>query len=383
VLRAADGVTNSGPMRKRALAVTASVIGLAVALGWSPGHRYWRAGKMLSALSAAQAAGAAKPEPLVEEDLTVDGAGGKFRARVYRLRGQTGGRGLIVAHGIHHEGMNERRMVPFARELARSGLVVLTPEVTDLADYRITHQGVSVIRDAAVYLRGRRDVVDDAPVGLMGFSFAGGLSLVAAAEPELAGRVAYVVNVGGHHDLERVLRFLIRNQVETPAGVVPMAAHDYGLVVLLYGAVDRFAPEADRAALRDALRASLHQDHAAAVTAAARLTTDRGRQLWQLADTRKLQTLAPELEALVDAQRAELAALSPRGRLAAIHAPVYLVHGSGDSVIPPSEAQWASAELGSADHITLITPLMEHVEVNKPAGIGDRLALLRFIAQML
>ena len=371
-------------MRKRALAVVAVALTSTVAFGWSPGHRYWRAGKMLSALSSAHAA-STEPggDALVEEDLTVDGAGGRFRARLYHLRGQTGGRGLVVAHGIHHEGMNEHRMVPFARELARAGLVVLTPEMTDLADYRITHQGVSVIRDAAVYLRGRHDVVDDTPVGLLGFSFAGGLSLVAAAEPQLAGQVAYVVSVGGHHDLERVLHFLIRNKVETPTGVMPMQAHDYGLVVLLYGAVDRFAPEADQAALRDALRASLHQDQAAAAAAATRLTTERGKQLWQLADTKKLQTLAPELEAIVDEQRGELAALSPRGRLAAIRAPVYLVHGSGDSVIPPSETEWAAAELGKADHIALVTPLMEHVEVNKPAGVGEKLALLRFIAQLL
>lgn len=379
-------MTHLGPVRKRALAATAVALTAAVAFGWSPGHRYWRAGKLLSALSSSHAAGTpanAATDPLIEETLTVDGAGGPFRARIYRLRGQTGGRGLIVGHGIHHEGMNEHRMVPFARELARAGLVVLTPEMTDLADYRITHQGVSVIRDAAVYLRGRHDIVEDAPVGIMGFSFAGGLSLVAAADPALAGRVAYVVSVGGHHDLERVLRFLIRNQVETPGGLEHRQAHDYGLVVLLYGAVDRFAPEADRAALRDALRGALHQDHAAAVAAAARLTTDRGRQLWQLADAKQLQTLAPELEAFVEGQRAELAALSPRGRLAAIHAPVLLVHGTDDSVIPASETAWASAELGSADHMALVTPLMEHVEVNKPAGFGDKLALLRFIAQMM
>jgi pimeloyl-ACP methyl ester carboxylesterase len=154
-------------------------------------------------------------------------------------------------------------------------------------------------------------------------------------------------------------------------------------VVLLYGAVDRCAPEPDRAALRDALRASLHEDRSAALAAAARLTTDKGKQLWQLADTRKLQTMAPQLEALVDEQRAALAALSPHGRLAAIRAPVYLVHGSSDAVIPPSEAEWASAELGRADHMTLITPLMEHVEVNRPAGVSDKLSLLRFIAQML
>jgi dienelactone hydrolase len=373
-------------VRKRGLAATAVVLTAAVAFGWSPGHRYWRAGKMLSALSSAHAAGTpadAATDPLIEEPLTVAGADGPFRARIFRLRDQARGRGLIVVHGIHHEGMNEHRMVPFARELARAGLVVMTPEISDLADYRITPQGVSVIRDAAVYLSGRHDLVDDPHIGILGFSFAGGLAMVAAEQPPLAGQVAYVVSVGGYHDLERVLRFLIRNQVETPAGLVPKQAHDYGLMVVLYGQVDRFAPEADRAALRDALRAALHQDPAAATAAAARLTTDRGRQLWQLADAKKLQTLAPELEALLAAQHAELAALSPRGRLAAIHAPVLLVHGTGDSVIPASETEWASAELGGADHMALVTPLMEHVEVNKPAGLGEKLALLRFIAQML
>jgi dienelactone hydrolase len=376
-------------MRRRALVLTAAVAAAAVMFGWSPAHRYWRAGKMLTALESAHVGKPAEAaqDPLVEENLTVNsaGEGGPFRARIFRRRDQPQGHGLIVVHGIHHEGMNEHRMVPFARELARAGLVVMTPEITDLADYRITRQGVSVIRDAAVYLGGRHDLVGDAPVGLLGFSFAGGLALVAAEQPPLAGHVAYVVSVGGHHDLERVLRFLIRNEVETPAGLVHKQAHDYGLMVVLYGHVDQFAPEPDRAPLRDALRASLNQDRPAALAAAARLTTERGRELWQLADTQKLQTLAPQLEAIVVEQRAELAALSPRGRLAAIHAPVYLVHGTSDSVIPPSETEWAGAELGqgNADHIALVSPLIEHVEVNRTAGFGDKLALLRFIAQLL
>jgi dienelactone hydrolase len=372
-------------MRRWMLIGTGIVVALALVLGWSPGRRYYRAGKMLSALSSAQAAGPGAPseDPLIEEELTVPGAGGSFRARIFRLRGQTGGRGLIVAHGIHHEGMNEHRMVPFARHLARAGLVVMTPEMTDLADYRITHQGVSVIRDATAYLSSRRDIVSEERVGIMGFSFAGGLGLVAAADPALAGHVAYVVSVGGHHDLERVLRFLIRDEVETPRGVEKKQAHDYGLMVVLYGEVDRFAPEPDRVALRDALRASLHGDKAAAATAAGKLTTERGKELWRLADEKKLQTLAPELEAIVRERRAALAALSPHGRLSKVGAPVYLVHGASDSVIPPSETEWAGAELGSAEHIALVSPLIEHVEVSKPASIGDKVALLRFIAQML
>jgi dienelactone hydrolase len=364
----------------------------AITLGWSPAARWWKAGELLAALSSAHAAGGPGAAPtsgaeLVEEEVAnvAPANAAPVRARLYRRADQPAGtgRGLVVVHGIHHEGMNEHRMVPFARELARAGLVVLTPEVADLADYRITPRGVSVIRDAALYLGERRDLVGDARVGVLGFSFGGGLSLVAAADPALAERLAFVVSVGGHHDLERVLRFLITNEVETPAGVEHRKAHDYGLVVLLYGAVDRFAPAADRDVLREALRASLHGEPDRARAAAARLTTDEGRRLWRLVETQQLQTLAPQLEALVRERRDELAALSPRGRLRSLAVPVYLLHGSGDTVIPPSETEWASRELGDADHIALVSPLLEHVEVNRPAGLANKLALVRFIAHLL
>ena len=358
------------------------------AVSLSPARRWWKAGVMLTALSSAQAAAAPpaqRPDPdrLIEEDVTVPGRDGPIRARIYRRADQPRGRGLIVAHGIHHEGMHERRMVPFARELARAGRVVLTPELADLADYRITRQGVTVICDAALYLGARQDIVSDPRVGLLGFSFAGGLALVAAAEPELAGRVELVASVGGHHDLGRVLRFLIRNQVATPAGVVHKQAHDYGLVVLLYGAVERFAPEVDRATLRDALRASLHQDAEGARARATALQTEEGRRLWRLVEAQRLQELAPAFEAIVDERGDELARLSPAGRLTGLGVPVYLVHGAGDSVIPPAETDWAARELGDAPHVALVTPLIEHVEVNGEAGLGDKLALLRFIANML
>jgi len=369
------------------------VVVTAVALGWSPVGRWWRAGVLLTALSSAHTAGtpaaaAAPAADLVEEDIdnvAAPGAAAPIRARIYRRAGRSpvAARGLVVIHGIHHEGMHERRMIPFARELARAGLVVLTPEVRDLADYRITREGVSAIRDAALYLGQRRDLIGDSRVGLLGFSFAGGLSLVAASEPKLAGRLAFVASVGGHHDLGRVLRFLIENEVETPSGVDHRKAHDYGLVVLLYGALDRFVPEVDRSAMGDALRAWLRDKRGDASAAAGRLATDEGRRLWHLVESQRLQDLAPKLEALVRVRREELAALSPSGRLRAVGVPVYLLHGSGDTVIPPGETDWAARELANADHLALVSPLLEHVEVNRTAGVGEKLALVRFIAQLL
>ena len=63
--------------------------------------------------------------------------------------------------------------------------------------------------------------------------------------------------------------------------------------------------------------------------------------------------------------------------------PVYLLHGAHDNVIPPSETDAAGLELGDARHVALVSSLIEHVEVNKSAGLGDEFALVSFMAQLL
>ncbi len=82
-----------------------------------------------------------------------------IRARLYFRADQPRGEGIVVAHGVHYQGIDEGRLVPFARGLAESGLTVLTPELSDLADYRITDSGVGVIRDAVRYLAADREHV--------------------------------------------------------------------------------------------------------------------------------------------------------------------------------------------------------------------------------
>ena len=51
---------------------------------------------------------------------------------------------------------------------------------------------------------------------MMGISFSGGLSIVAAGRPSLANRVAYVFSFGGHDDLPRVLRYLCTGTAAYP-----------------------------------------------------------------------------------------------------------------------------------------------------------------------
>ncbi|MEQ9323678.1 MAG: hypothetical protein RIF41_31235, partial [Polyangiaceae bacterium] len=343
------------PVPKRAIAAVA-VVG-AVAVAFPTASRYAAAVELLQSFET--------PEPtaaLTAKDVTIDGRDGPIRARIYYDPNATARRPVVIAHGVHYQGIDEGRLVPFAQDLAAAGMMVLTPELTDVIDYRITDQGVGIIADSARYLRDEAPLASAAPeVGLVGFSFAGGLSLLAAGDPAIQSDVAYVLSVGGYHDLGRVMRFLITNELETPEGTVETQAHEYGLVVAVYGVLDRFVPAPDREPLRDAFRAWLQEKRDLSREHAAKATTPEGKRLFSLLETGKLAELRPELLILMKERQEALARLSPAGKLDRVKAPVYLLHGTGDTVIPPSEARWAERELEDHPHQVLVSPLLEHV----------------------
>ncbi len=111
---------------------------------------------------------------------------------------------MMVVHGVHYLGMDEPRLEAFASAMAGCGLRVLTPELPDIKDYHIGPSSIATIGDTARWLaedsrpaRGKTWVtpVGFVPVGVMGLSFSGSLSLLAAAEPEYRPYFKFVVAV--------------------------------------------------------------------------------------------------------------------------------------------------------------------------------------------
>lgn len=363
-----------------------SALGLVMlALGLSA-PRYVRGALFLIRFSAPAGSDVAaqRDAPLEETELQIAASPRPIHARLYRLAGSAPRAGIVVAHGVHYRGIDEGRLVPFARALARSGLTVLTPELHDLTQYQVSQGDVSVIESAVDYLVGRRDIVADDEVGLLGFSFAGGLSLIAASNPRTQAHLKYVTSVGGHYDLSTVMQFLVTGQLLTPNGTQQVRPHEYGLVILTFQNLTHFVPEADQGAAHDAFLAWLHEDREQAVRSAAALQSPEGKHVFELLEQQRLKELSAALLEILVAHQNELAALSPKGRLNALHIPVNLLHGAHDSVIPPSETAWAANELAAAHvrHVSLITPLIEHVEVDKTADLLGKLRLVHFMAQL-
>lgn len=306
---------------------------------------------------------------------------GPVRARLYTPRGVAHPGGMLLVHGIHHLGIDEPRLMNFARAAASSGFAVLTPEISSLADYHVDGASVGTIGESAAWLDQR---LATGPVTIVGVSFAGGLSLLAARDPRYAPHIRALVLMGAYDNLARVCRFLATSQAELPdRRLEPYVAHDYGAAVFVYSHLDQFFPPADLPTAHDALRDWLWERPADAQALLPQLSP-AARETIQILMARQIDRLRAKLLATIQSEEPELAAISPEGKLAGLRMPVFLLHGATDDIIPSTETLWLEKEIPRESLRTaLITPAFSHVDPDKHAVWKDQLQLVEFLAGVL
>jgi dienelactone hydrolase len=318
--------------------------------------------------------------PIDELATTIDTPGGSVPAKLYVPRNVANPPAMLVLHGVHHLGIEEPRLVNFARALAAGGIEVLTPELQSLADYRVDPRDIPVIGAAAHELHERAGVKP----GILGLSFSGGLALLNAAAPQYAGDVAFVIAIGAHDDLERVSRYLATGEIARPDGSIEkLAPHEYGTLVLVYAHIEDYFAPVDRDTAREAIRLQLWEDVNVARARAAQLSP-AGLATMQLLLDHKDSELAPAILAHLPQHAAEMALVSPHGRLASLQVPVLLLHGAEDNVIPAAESLWLALDIPHPClRKLLITPLITHVEVNAKPSWQEKGELFEFMVAML
>jgi len=305
-------------------------------------------------------------------------------ARAYRYEPQRGpgALGLVLVHGVHYLGIDDPRLVRVAESIAATGLTVLTPEIASLADYHLDRAAVAEIGVAAGALRtqlgGRK------PVGVVGISFAGGLALLAAADPEIGRDIGYVVTVGAYDDLARVSRFYATGSIAGPDGArSSLRPHEYGPVVWVYSHLEDFFPSEGIEGVRGALRHWLHDEHDEAHAAASSLPDASKVKLEELF-AGELDRAVPDLLADVDRHAPDLAPISPHEHLKGVHVPVFALHGSDDRLIPASETLWIAHDLPPGTLArALVSGALTHVEIGKQASLAERWRAVHFMASVL
>jgi pimeloyl-ACP methyl ester carboxylesterase len=292
-------------------------------------------------------------------------------------------------------GIAEPRLTALAKDLAGSGVAVMTMALPDLIGYEITARSADVIEDAVGWMAAQPDVAPDGRVGMVGISFAGGLSIVAAGRPSIRDKVAYVVSFGGHGDLGRVLHYLATGEAVQAPGVVTHPPHDYGVAVILYALADRVVPPEQVAGLRQGIGTFLlasqltlvNMDQANATFEKARgmvkaLPQPSARLLTYVND-RNVGALGPILVPHLSLE-ADPAASPERAPLPPA-APVFLLHGDEDVVIPTAESVVLAEYLRrkGVDVRMLISQIITHAELDRSAAVSESWKLVSFWADVL
>lgn len=331
---------------------------------------------------------------ITETERTLPSRRGTLRARVY-TPATIRTRPLLLVSGVHALGIDEPRVRHLATEIARAGTMVVTPDLPDLQQYLVTGRLTDDIEDAAIVL-AREHAASSAPgtdarIGLLGVSFSGGLSIIAAGRPSLRDRVAFVFSYGGHASLRRVVYYLASGR--HPDGDVP-PPHDYGGVVLLMNVAPALVPAPQAAGLRAGVARFLHASHLdmfdkpqaarefdAAITLEADLP-EPARQVMHLVNTRNAAELGRTMLPHLATMSAD-PSLSPETS-AVPSAPVFLLHADGDAVIPTREAHLLRSTLESRGATVRLftTTLLDHADIKRPPRLGELVGMVRFWAEM-
>jgi len=319
--------------------------------------------------------------PVTVEEITILTASGPVRARLFLPSGVAHPRGMVVVHGMHHLGIDEPRVVSFSRAVAASGLAVLTPQIDALADYHVDGTSIPIIGESAAWLDQQ---LGSGPVTVTGISFGGGLALLAACDPRYMTHIRALALMGTYDDLARVLRFLGTSQEELPDGrTIPFAAQDYGASVFVYARLSQFFPAPDLPAAHEALRNWLWDQPENAKPWIARLSPGSQATMDALL-ARRIDEIRPQILNAIHEDEVELAAVSPRGHLASLRVPVFILHGSVDNVIPPAESLWLERDVPREDvRAVLITGALSHVDPTKGASLYEQIRLAHFVGDVL
>lgn len=146
---------------------------------------------------------------------------GAEKSRIYTIR--TSKYPVFVLHGLSARGYNDDRLVAFAQDLALCGFRVYTPNMIGLCSLDFQFSDIETLV-ADITSAGKRG----AQVGIIGFSVGATYGLIAAAQERIREKIGFVLAAGGYYSFDD----LLDNALKDPDSDI------YARLVLAYGARD-------------------------------------------------------------------------------------------------------------------------------------------------
>lgn len=254
----------------------------------------------------------------------------------------------VITPGMHFLGADDPRFVRFCRVLAACGLVVLAPLLPDLLDLRLradTDEDLRAVWRHAVKIARENALPRPA---LFSISFGSLPAIRLAADPRHHDEIGSLVLFGGYGDFDRAVTHLLSGMYDGPDGPMqrrndPLnAAAIFRNVLFLMPVPAELQPALDDAWLKIIHRTWGHvgafkdgDAYERVAREVAATLPEPAREWFHLGCNLRPRALETVREAL---SGGAFAFADPRDALTRVRAPVTVVHGRDDDVIPWTEA---------------------------------------------
>ena len=278
------------------------------------------------------------PDPQIER-VTFEVAGRAMIADVYRpaLGSRRSRRpGIVLNHGVAAGGMNDLRLTNFADALARAGYVALVPEFINLKEFRVRPSDVGEMVGSYEYLERLPDVNPDR-VGFFGFSYAGGLAVLAANDPRISERVGFCFLLGSYYDLRSIVTYATTGYYLEDGEWVYMKPRHTGKWAVLRNSLRLVGDDTDRRLLTRIANSKL-EDDTCDVSASADSLGVEGALLYELMMNGDPDAAAGIIDRLSPRILSYFDELSMPGNIENVTARLIIVHGRDDNLMPYTES---------------------------------------------
>jgi dienelactone hydrolase len=299
------------------------------------------------------------------QSLEIGRDGRSFPADLYVIDDGRKRAAILLTHGIIESGKDDPRLVRFARSLARCGFAVVVPELQGMKSFRILLSDVDDLVETFRTVMSLEQVVDREKLGMMGFSYGAGPTLMAAANPAIREQVKFVVSFGGYYNPINVIRFITTGTYEYGSEKGFIQPEVYGKWIFFMNNADYVGNESDRSVLRDIFEKESKNQKDQALRRVGDLS-DRGRYLYELLNTQEPSRVDDLIGQTDPTFQSYLKRISMVPVVPDLKAYLIVGHGSTDPLIPYTESLRLADAVPDKDRVHVaILRAFSHVDPSK------------------
>ena len=262
---------------------------------------------------------------------------------------------ILTINGFAPLGNRDERFLHLNSALAGIGFTVVSPHLPGFCNLQIDSAHVSLIQRLTLAISHRRDLTRSGKVAVLAPSFAGGMTLIAAATAS-SEHISAICTIGTYANVDALLDSLMLNQ----------NADEYGRLIILRNFLHLSAGRQPRIAT--AITHILHDSYFHArdpVFPDYERTLRRTERTFLLRLREDSNFRMRHWKRIIKKsgkRRSILAQICAMKQIKKMDVPVCLIHGCDDNVVPASESRQLHEkfQLLRATSRLILTPLISH-----------------------